>query len=59
MIKQPAYLKKGDKIAIVCPAKKLPKPIDGAIAILQSWGLEVIIGETVNADYAQQICSNF
>ena len=53
MIKQPAYLKKGDKIAIVCPAKKLPKPIDGAIAILQSWGLEVIIGETVNADYHQ------
>jgi muramoyltetrapeptide carboxypeptidase len=53
MIKQPAHLKKGDKIAIVCPAKKLPKPIDGAIAILQSWGLEVIIGETVNADYHQ------
>jgi muramoyltetrapeptide carboxypeptidase len=53
MIKQPAYLKKGDKIAIVCPAKKLPKPIDGAIAILQSWGLEVVIGETVNADYHQ------
>ncbi|SFH12804.1 S66 peptidase family protein [Pedobacter insulae] len=53
MIKQPPYLKKGDKIAIVCPAKKLPKPIDGAIAILKSWGLEVIIGETVNADYHQ------
>ena len=53
MIKQPAYLKKGDKIAIVCPAKKLPVPIDGAIRILKSWGLEVIIGETVSADYYQ------
>lgn len=49
----PPYLKKGDKIAIVCPAKKLPKPIDGAIAILESWGLEVVIGETVRADYHQ------
>lgn len=50
---QPPYLKKGDKIAIVCPAKKLPKPIDAAIAILKSWNLEVVIGETVNADYHQ------
>ena len=49
----PPYLKKGDKIAIVCPAKKLPKPIDGAIEILKSWGLEVIIGETVHASYHQ------
>ncbi|RZK44023.1 MAG: LD-carboxypeptidase [Pedobacter sp.] len=53
MIKQPPHLKKGDKIAIVCPAKKLPKPIDGAIEILKSWGLEVIIGETVTADHHQ------
>ncbi len=49
----PPYLKKGDKIAIVCPAKKLPKPIDGAIEILESWGLEVVIGETVHAAYHQ------
>jgi muramoyltetrapeptide carboxypeptidase len=53
MIKQPAYLKKGDKVAIVCPAKKLPKSIDAAIAILKDWGLEVIIGETVTASYNQ------
>ena len=53
MIKQPPYLKKGDKIAIVCPAKKLPKSIDSAIEILKSWGLEVIIGETVSADHHQ------
>ena len=53
MIKQPAYLKKGDKIAIVCPAKKLPKSIDVGIEILQSWGLEVVIGKTVTASYHQ------
>ncbi len=53
MIKQPPYLKKGDKIAIVCPAKKLPKPIDQGIEILQSWGLEVVLGETVTASYHQ------
>ena len=53
MIKQPAYLKKGDKIAIVCPASKLPKNIDSSIQLFESWGLEVIIGKTVNAEYHQ------
>ena len=47
------YLKKGDKIAITCPAKKLPNPMTDAIALLQSWGLEVILGDTVNASYHQ------
>jgi muramoyltetrapeptide carboxypeptidase len=47
------FLKKGDKIAITCPAKKLPKPMDDAIALLQSWGLEVVLGETVGASYHQ------
>jgi len=53
MIKQPPYLKKGDKIAIVCPAKKLPKEIDFAIDIFQRWGLEVIVGQTVHAKHHQ------
>lgn len=53
MIKQPAYLKKGDKIAIVCPAKKLPQSIDFGIEILQSWGLEVVVGKTVSGSYHQ------
>lgn len=53
MIKQPPYLKKGDKIALVCPAKKLPRSIDEAITILSSWGLEVIIGESVYASHHQ------
>jgi muramoyltetrapeptide carboxypeptidase len=49
----PPYLQKGDRVAIVCPAKKLPQPMDDAIALLQSWGLEVILGETVTASYYQ------
>jgi muramoyltetrapeptide carboxypeptidase len=49
----PPYLKKGDKIAIICPAKKLPTPMDDAIKLLQSWGLEVVLGDTVNASYHQ------
>src|ERR1700748_1568618 len=47
------YLKKGDKIAITCPAKNLPTPMTDAIALLESWGLEVVLGETVNASYHQ------
>jgi muramoyltetrapeptide carboxypeptidase len=49
----PPYLKSGDKIAITCPAKKLPNPMTDAIKLLQSWGLEVVLGDTVNASYHQ------
>ena len=49
----PPYLKAGDKIAITCPAKKLPNPMTDAIALLQSWGLEVVLGDTVNASWHQ------
>ncbi|NOW94556.1 LD-carboxypeptidase [Mucilaginibacter sp. SG564] len=50
---RPPYLKKGDKIAITCPAKKLPRPMNDAVALLQSWGLEVVSGDTVTASYHQ------
>lgn len=53
MIKQPPYLKKGDKIAIVCPAKKLPKSIAAGISIFREWGLEVVLGATVSAGFHQ------
>lgn len=49
----PPYLKKGDKVAITCPAKKLPSPMTDAIKLLQSWGLEVVLGKTVDASYHQ------
>ena len=53
MIKQPPYLKKGDKVAIVCPAKKLKKDISPSISVLEGWGLEVVIGKSVHAEYHQ------
>lgn len=49
----PQYLKKGDTVAITCPAKKLPADITEGIQLLQSWGLNVLIGETVNSSYHQ------
>jgi len=52
-LNSPPHLKKGDKIAITCPAKKLPNPMTDAIALLESWGLEVVLGDTVNASYHQ------
>ncbi|MBB5397428.1 LD-carboxypeptidase [Mucilaginibacter sp. AK015] len=47
------YLKKGDKVAITCPAKKLPIPMTDAVNLLTGWGLEVVLGKTVNASYHQ------
>lgn len=52
-MKLPPYLKKGDKVAITCPAKKLPHGIDDALRLLTSWGLEVVLGETLTAAHHQ------
>ncbi len=52
-IKTPSPLKKGDKIAITCPAKKLPAPMTDAVKLLESWGLEVVLGDTVDLSYHQ------
>lgn len=49
----PPYLKKGDKVAITCPAKKLPHDITDAVKLLESWGLEVVLGKTINASFHQ------
>jgi muramoyltetrapeptide carboxypeptidase len=52
MLTAPPYLKKGDKIAITAPASKLAREsIEIGIQILQSWGLEVIIGHTVGSKF--------
>ncbi len=53
MISQPVPLKKGDTVAITCPAKKLPKDITDAVNLLESWGLRVLLGETVHASHHQ------
>ncbi|NEU09261.1 LD-carboxypeptidase [Flavihumibacter sp. R14] len=52
-MKTPPYLKKGDTVAITCPAKKLPHEITDAVRLLESWGLNVLLGETVSASYNQ------
>ena len=52
-MRTPPYLKKGDTVAITCPAKKLPVPIDDAVRLLESWGLNVVLGETVHASWNQ------
>jgi muramoyltetrapeptide carboxypeptidase len=52
MIPSP-YLKKGDKIAITCPAKALKTPLTDAINLLESWGLEVVLGKTIAVEYHQ------
>jgi muramoyltetrapeptide carboxypeptidase len=52
-LKTPPYLKKGDTVAITCPAKKLPHEITDAVRLLESWGLNVLLGETVTASYNQ------
>jgi len=51
--KTPPYLQPGDTVAITCPAKKLPRDINDAVNLLKSWGLNVILGETVNASWNQ------
>ena len=52
-MRTPPYLKKGDTVAITCPAKKLPVPIEDAVRLLESWGLNVVLGETVQASWNQ------
>lgn len=48
----PPFLKKGDKVAIVALASRVTyDEIKSGITLLQSWGLEVIIGQTIGAVY--------
>ena len=49
----PPYLTIGDTVAITCPAKKLLRDILDAVTLLESWGLNVVLGETVNASWHQ------
>lgn len=52
-LKAPLKLQKGDKVAIIALASKLNlSDIQSAINIMQEqWGLDVIVGESVNAVY--------
>ena len=52
-MKVPPFLKKGDKVAIVAPASSMPNEIGDTIALLESWGLNVILGNSVRSIYHQ------
>ncbi len=44
----PPYLKKGDKIGLVCTARKISlTELDFALKVLHSWGLEVVLGKSI------------
>jgi muramoyltetrapeptide carboxypeptidase len=46
----PPFLQKKDKVAIICMAGKTTlQTIESAIEILEKWGLQVIVGETVGS----------
>ena len=48
MMQIPAYLKKGDTVAIIATARKISKEeINPAIQFLESYGLSVVCGEHV------------
>ena len=49
-MQRPQALKKGDKVAIVSTARKIEKEeLNAAIKIMEGWGLEIILGETIGA----------
>lgn len=50
----PDYLKKGDSVAIVATARKYSlENLQPAIELLESWGLKVVIGNTIGLDNNQ------
>lgn len=50
----PSYLKKGDKIAIVSPARKItPEEVEPAIRMFKAWGLEVVEGKHLYSTHNQ------
>lgn len=53
MTKIPPYLKPGDKVAIICPSWRIEGSIFDSIKLLESWGLEVILGKTVHLAHHQ------
>lgn len=52
-MKVPPFLKKRDKIGIVAPAGNIPGGLGDAVKLLESWGLEVVIGKSVTSFFHQ------
>jgi len=54
IMKIPPYLTKGDTVGILATARKIDhEPLEPAIALLKSWGLNVVIGKTIGLDNNQ------
>ncbi len=50
----PAYLKKGDTVIILSTARKMSREeIQPAKELYESWGLNVLLGETIGAEFHQ------
>lgn len=49
----PTSLKKGDKIAVVCPASYIKADLTPAYNILKSWGLDPVIYPSVTSQFNQ------
>ncbi|QYJ69220.1 S66 peptidase family protein [Flavobacterium litorale] len=55
-MKIPPYLQKGDTVAIVATARKIDlETLQPSIALLEEWGLTVIIGNTIGRDNNNQL----
>lgn len=52
-MRRPESLKRGDKIAILCPASKITEDLSKALEIISNWGLDPVILESVNAQHHQ------
>lgn len=51
---RPSYLKKGDTVAIVSTARKVSnKELIPALEILKKWGLQVVLGKSIEAEEHQ------
>lgn len=54
LMKLPPYLTKGDTVGILATARKIDhEPLEPAIQLLKSWGLNVVVGKTVGLDNHQ------
>lgn len=54
MLRQPALLKAGDTIAIISTARKINEAeLAGALTTFQSWGLKVVLGESIGKENHQ------
>lgn len=53
-MKTPAYLKKGDTVAIVCTARSyFREEAEQAVSLFESWGLQIEFGTTIDVNVNQ------